>query len=75
MRWLLLILAALVLALTCWPRDLPATRVVGDQRRAERLRGPPLPRELATPRTCPAGESPTDRSPCVPLGAQFAPSQ
>lgn len=68
-------LAFLVLGLLLLPRELPATRTVGDQRRAERLRASPPRTTDTAQRTCRDGESPIDRDPCLPVGAQFAPAQ
>jgi hypothetical protein len=75
MRFILLALAVLVLVLLFLPRELAATRTVGDQGRAERLRVATPRVEGDAPRMCTDGETPSDRDPCVPPGAQFAPSQ
>ncbi len=75
MRRILLLLALLVLGLLLMPRELPATRTVGDQRRAERLRASPPRAADLTQRNCRDGESPLDRDPCLPIGALFAPAQ
>ena len=75
MRWILLALALVVMVLLLIPRELEATRTVGDQARAERMRAPTPPRADDAPRACLEGELPTDRDPCVPAGAQFAPAQ
>lgn len=75
MRWLLLAIAVFVLVLLSLPRELTATRVVGDQARAERLRFASPVSSSDGPRSCGDQESPSDRDPCVPNGAQFAPAQ
>jgi len=75
MRWLLLGLATICLLLLLAPRELTARRTVGDQSRAERQRVEMPKHEGVGPRACGEGEAPSDRDPCVPPGAQFAPSQ
>ena len=75
MRRLLMVLALLVFVWLLMPRELAATRIVGDQSRAERLRLSPPATATESQRSCRDGESPSDRDPCLPIGAQFAPAQ
>ncbi len=48
------------------PHELVATKTVGDQARAQRVRRiEPNNVEPAEPRICNDGETPTDRDPCI----------
>ncbi|MBI2393131.1 MAG: hypothetical protein HYV09_26335 [Deltaproteobacteria bacterium] len=71
----LLLVALAVLIAALMPRQMVATRTVGDQTRAVRQLRVESPAQSDEPRTCAEGEIPIDRDPCVRGGANYAPAQ
>lgn len=75
MKVALLLVALAVLVAALLPREIAATRTVGDQSRAVRQLRIASPAQPDEPRTCADGENPIDRDPCVRGGANYAPAQ